>query len=108
LVKRRTIRTLCDSKTGSGISLRIRVDQEDAKIVGSERSRQIDGGSGFANAAFLVRNCYDFCQSSTWNEALYVPRETLSRKHRTLGLLKVTELAQPMQRENMKNRLPLS
>ena len=44
-----------------GIALRVEVDDEDAFAFGGERCREVDGGGGFADAAFLVGNGEDLC-----------------------------------------------
>ena len=44
-----------------GVALRVEVDDEDAFAFGGERCREVDGGGGFADAAFLVGDGEDLC-----------------------------------------------
>ena len=44
-----------------GVALRVEVDDEDAFAFGGERCREVDGGGGFADAAFLVGDGKDLC-----------------------------------------------
>ena len=45
-----------DAQAGGAVSLGITVDDKDSKVVGRKRGREVDGGGGFPDSAFLV--CY--------------------------------------------------
>jgi hypothetical protein len=51
------------SEPGSSICLRIEINQEYAAVELCQRSREIDGGRGFADTAFLIRDGYGFSHS---------------------------------------------
>jgi hypothetical protein len=44
------------------IGLGIQIDEQDALLRHREGRPKIDGSRGFADAAFLVRNCADLCR----------------------------------------------
>ena len=51
-----------------GVGLRIKVDEEDARAAGGEAGREIDGGRGFAHAAFLIGDRDDFHRGADCSE----------------------------------------
>lgn len=56
VIGRGFVERFLNSETCSGISLRVRVYEEHADVIGSERCGKVDGGGGFAHTAFLVCN----------------------------------------------------
>ena len=46
---------------GGGVALRVEVYHQNAAAVGGQRGRKVDGGGGFAYAAFLVGNGDNMC-----------------------------------------------
>jgi len=51
-----------DPEAGGGVTLRIGVDEKDLEVVGGERSSEIDGRCGLADATFLVSDRDYFSQ----------------------------------------------
>ena len=47
-------------QSGSGVRLRIGVDDQDLLLKNGEGSRQIDGGGGLAHSSLLICYCYYF------------------------------------------------
>ena len=54
---------LGDAEAAGGVALGVGIDDEDANVIGGERSGEIDGGRGFPDAAFLVGDCEDSAQA---------------------------------------------
>jgi hypothetical protein len=48
-----------NAESAGGISLGIKVDEEDSSACQGESYGQVDGGGCFSNAAFLVCDCQD-------------------------------------------------
>ena len=53
-----------DAHAGTGISLRITVDQKNAFSGERQRGTEIDAAGGLPDAALLVGECNDFCHRS--------------------------------------------
>ena len=49
-----------DTVAGSGVGLRIGINNQDFLAFGGKRSRQVDGGCRLADAPFLIGYCDDF------------------------------------------------
>ena len=54
MVEAGPVRVFGDAQAGSGIALRVRVDDQDLEVIGSQGGGQIDGGGGLSHSAFLV------------------------------------------------------
>ena len=52
-------------QAGSGIGLRVCIDDQYLLFEHGEGGCEIDGGGGLAHAALLVRYCYDFTHIQT-------------------------------------------
>jgi hypothetical protein len=68
LRKRQAI--LVDTAPHGGVSLGIQVYQKNSPLGGGQRGPQIDTGSGFAYAAFLISDRDDFCHTLEANCAV--------------------------------------
>lgn len=82
MVKTGAIGIFWDTEATGGVSLRVGIDDQNAEVVGRERSGQVDSGGCFANAAFLVGNCENSAQAvilprrfACWTD-WFVSRET--------------------------------
>ena len=53
-----------DAHAGTGISLRITVDQKNTFSGKRERSTEVDTAGGLSDTALLIGECNDFCHRS--------------------------------------------
>jgi hypothetical protein len=64
MVEARPVRTLRDAKATGGIALGIGIDHQDAEVIGSKGSGQVNRSSGLSDAALLVCNSKNSAQAA--------------------------------------------
>ena len=52
-----------NAEAAGGVALRVGIDDQNPDVVGGQRGGEVDGGRGFADAAFLVGDCEDSAQA---------------------------------------------